>query len=160
MGTKAKTVTGARAKLYVVDASGTPQLAGIFTNVSYGVTYGVTPVYILGRFNAAELVYTDMDVVNVTMTGFRVMENGPYAIGNVPQLQDLLQHEDTSLFIQDRQTSDAAKANIMTVTGLRTTGFDSTTSARGLQDLTVRAMGTVLKDESGSQEDADAVNFG
>jgi hypothetical protein len=155
MGVKAQSFTGARAKLYIKGV-----LAGIFSNVSYGVTYDVSPIYILGRYNAAELVYTGMDVVNVTATGFRVMANGPYEVGSVPQLQDLLNHEDISLQIVDRQATDATKANVMTVTGVRPLGFNTSSSARGVSDLTVNFQGNLLNDESGHQEDTGAVNFG
>ncbi len=155
MGVKAKTMTGARAKLYI-----NQQLIGIFSNVSYGVTYDVSPIYILGRFNAAELVYTGMDVVNVTATGFRAMGNGPYEASSVPQLQDLLNHEDISLQVIDRQATDPSKANVMTVTGVRPLGFSTSSSARGVNDLTVNFQGTLLEDESGNQEDTGAVDFG
>ncbi len=155
MGVKAASLTGARCKLYI---SG--KLVGIFSNVSYGVTYDVSPIYILGRYNAAELVYTGMDVVNVTATGFRVMANGPYADANVPQLQDLMNHEDIALQIIDRQATDATKANVMTVTGVRPLGFSTSSSARGVNDLTVNFQGNLMNDESGTQEDSGAVNFG
>ncbi len=155
MGVKAKTMTGARAKLWVNGV-----LTGIFSNVSYGVTYDVSPIYILGRFNVAELVYTGMDVVNITATGFRVMENGPYANASVPQLQDLLNHEDIVIQLIDRQAASAQKANVMTVTGVRPLGFSTSSSARGASDLTVNFQGMLLEDESGNQDDVGAVTFG
>ncbi len=155
MGVKAKTVSGARCKLYV-----NGQIVGIFSSVSYGVTYDASPIYILGRYNAAELVYTGMDVVNVTCTGFRVMDNGPYEAASVPQLQDLLNHEDITLQIIDRQATDPTKANVMTVSGVRPLGFSTSSSARGVNDLTVNFQGMLLEDESGNQDDVGAVNFG
>jgi hypothetical protein len=156
-GTRAKALTGARCKLYI-----NGQLAGVFTSVTYGVSYGMSPVYVLGRYGPAELCPTDQDVVTVTTSGFRVIGNGPHKIGNVPMLQDLLNHEDISLQIIDRQTeaNDPANSNIMTVTGVRPTGYDTTTSSRGLQDLTVRFIGLAIHDESGNQADTGAVDFG
>lgn len=160
MGIKAATMAGARAKLFI---SG--KLVGVFSSVSYGVTYGVTPIYVLGRYNAAELVYTDMDVVTVTCTGFYAVGFGPHQIGgdgvnaaalnSVPKLQDLLQHEDISMSITDRQTG----SQIMLVTGVRPVSFDTSTSSRGVQDLTVRFQGTLHQDEAGPQDDPAAVNF-
>ncbi len=155
MGVRARTLNGARCKLYIDGV-----LVGVFSNVSYGVTYDVSPIYVLGRFNAAELVYTGMDVVNVTATGFRVMDNGPYATASVPQLQELMNHEDIVLHVHDRQATDATKANVMTVVGVRPLGFSTSSSARGVNDLTVNFQGTLLHDESGHQDDIDAVNFG
>lgn len=155
MGTKAKALVGARCKVYVNGV-----LSGIFTNVSYGQAFGTQPIYILGRANCAEIPYTDMDIVTVTLSGFRVMGNGPHATASVPKLQDILQHEDIVLSIIDRQASDPTMANVMTVTGARPVGFDSTSSARGINDLTVRMQGTILHDESGPEEDPGAVDFG
>lgn len=153
MGNKAKTVTGARAKLYI-----NQKLAGIFSNVSYGVTYDVQPIYILGRYNAAELVYTGMNTVDVTATGFRVMDNGPYEIGALPQLQELLAHEDIQLALNDR--GDDNNRAFMVVDAVRPTGFSGSTAAKGLVDCTVTFMGTTFSDESGPQEDTGAVDFG
>jgi hypothetical protein len=155
MGVKAKTVTGARAKLYI-----NRRLAGIFTSVSYEVNYGVTPIYILGRYNAAELVYTDMDVITMSVSGFRVLGNGPFNIGSVPQLQDLLQHEDIDVQLIDRQETDPTKNLIATILNVRPLGFSSASSSRGVQDLNVRLQGTVFGDEAGTQDDVGATTYG
>lgn len=161
MGVKAQTMTGARAKLII-----NGKVVGMFSTVSYGVTYGVTPIYVLGRFNAAELVYTDMDVVTVTATGFRAIGAGPHQIGgdgvnaaalnSVPHLQELLQHQDIQLSLHDRQNDDAS---YMLVTGVRPVSFDTDNSSRGVQGLTVRFQGTLHQDESGVQDDPGATNF-
>lgn len=150
--TKAKTITGARCKLYI-----NGQLAGVFNQVSYGVQYGTADIYVLGRFNAGEIVYTDMSTVDVQVSGFRVLENGPFEIGSVPQLQELLNHEDIHLTLTDRQNADK---EFMTVTGVRPTGFNGSTSARSVHDLSVNFKGTLFSDESGDQDDVGATNFG
>ncbi len=152
MGVKAKTVTGARCKLYI-----NGKLAGVFSNVSFGVTYDVQPVYILGRHNAAEIVYTGMNTVDVQATGFRVTDNGPFEIGSLPQLQELIDHEDIVLSMIDRQ--DPTKS-IMTVTGVRPVSFNSSGASRALVDMNMSFIGTTFSDESGPQEDAGAVDFG
>ncbi len=114
------------------------------------------PIYILGRYNAAELVYTSLDVITVTLSGFRVVGNGPYEIGNVPQLQDLMNNNDFSLSVVDRQTGET----ITVVTGCRVASWSSGTASRSVSDLTVTVNGTVLSDESGAQSEAGAVDFG
>lgn len=151
MGVKAKTMHGARAQLAI-----NGQIVGIFNTVSYGVSYDANPVFILGRFNAAEIALTGMDAISVTCGGFRVVDGGPYKVASVPKLQDLLNHEDITLAIFDRQTGE----QILTVVGVRPTGYDTSVSARGLQDLTVKFLGLSLSDEDGDQEETpNAVNY-
>lgn len=159
-GNKSKTVTGARGKLYIGS-----QLAGIFTSVTYSVSYDVQPIYVLGRMNAAELVYTGMAPVDIQASGFRVMEKGPYAFVNslnsLPKLQDLLNHEDISITLIDRQATDPSKAVIMTVDGVRPTGFSGTESARALHEISMSFMGITLSDESSpGQSDPTGTIYG
>lgn len=159
MAVQSKTMSGARAILSISNVSNgteTVNKAGIFGNCSYGVTYDVAPVYILGRFNAGELVYTGMGTVDVGVSGFRVVDNGPYEIASVPQLQELLNHQDISLTLVDRQSGK----QIMNVIHVRPTGFDSAVSAKGLHELNVSFTGITFMDESGNQEDTGAVDFG
>lgn len=151
MGTVSKTLTGARAKLYI-----NSRLCGVFANCSWDVAYGVSPEYILGRYDAGELTYTDMSPVSLTVSGFRVLNNGPYEIGSVPKLQDLLRHESISVTIVDRGTN----REILTVTGVRPTGHSGSSSSRSLFDLSIPMMGLTYSDESGPQADDGAVEFG
>lgn len=153
MGVKAKTMHGSRAQV-MIDG----QIIGIFTNVSYGVRYDANAVHVLGRFSAAEIVLSGMDPISVDCTGFRVVDNGPYKVASVPRLQDLLNHEDITLAIFDRQSGK----QIMTVIGVRPTGYNTSVAARGLQDLTVNFMGLVISDENdpnGQDESPGATQF-
>ncbi len=150
MGVKSKTMTGARAQL-AIDG----KIVGIFSSVSTGVSYDANPVYVLGRFAAAEIALTGADVVSLTATGFRVVDSGPYEIASVPKLQDLLNHEDITLALFDRQSGK----QIMLVVGVRPIGFDTSTSAKGLSDLTVRFMGLSLSDEAGDQDEPGATIY-
>jgi hypothetical protein len=143
---RAKTMHGSRAQLSI---NGT--IVGIFNSVSYGVEYEANAVYILGRFNAAEIALTGMNVINIQASGYRVVGSGPYAVSEVPKLQDLLNHEDITLAIFDRQSTTGEP--IMQVTGVRPTGWNTSISARGLQDLTVTFQGLALSDESGDQDE-------
>lgn len=152
MGTVAKTMVGARAQLIVGSS-----IVGIFNNVSYSVSYDTQSIHILGKYPAAEITYTGMDPISVTASGFRVIDSSPYKVASVPRLQELLNAEDTSLAIFDRQTG----RQIMTVVGVRATGYNSNGAARGLFDLTVNFLGLSLSDESDAtaQDDVGSTSF-
>lgn len=139
MGVQAKTMHGSRAQLMINGA-----IVGIFNNVSYGVRYDANPIYVLGRFSAAEIALTGMEVISIDAQGFRVVDNGPYKVASVPRLQDLLNHEDITLALFDRQTGQ----QVMTVVGVRPTGYSSSVGARGLMDMSVNFMGLRLADEN------------
>jgi hypothetical protein len=157
-----KVMHGARAILWI----GTTPI-GIFNNVSFGVQYDISPVFLLGRTAAAELVYTGMEVVQVQASGFRVMEHGPFATVDqatgaalVPKLQDILNYEDLVVSLHDRLETDPDKSVIMTLTNVKPQGFTSSVGARGLQDVTVTFQGLHLSDESGpNNEDPTAVDL-
>jgi hypothetical protein len=145
---KALTFHGARAKLAFFDTvAGEFKVVGLFSSCSGGVTYDVQPIYILGRHSPAETVYTGQEAVAFTASGFRVVDNGPYVAGKVPKLQDLLQHEDLSVAILDRDTGKT----IMQVFNCRPTGFQFAVSARAVTEITVNFIGLMVQDESGDQ---------
>jgi hypothetical protein len=153
---KSKVMHGARAVLY----AGTTAL-GIFNNVSYGIQYDVSPVFILGRFSAAELVYTGMEVVQVSASGFRVLDNGPHITVDqqsgsklVPTLQELLTYEDLTLALHAK-TGDGAEdlMPIMNLTNVKPVGFNTSVGARGLQEMSVTFMGLHLSDETADMVD-------
>lgn len=153
---KSKVLSGARMVLW----SGSSAL-GIFNNVSYGVSYDIAPVYILGRTAAAELIYTGAEVVQVTASGFRVAENGPFAVVDkstgsslVPKLQDILDYQDLVISLHDRLETDPAKSVIMELTNVKPQSFSSSVGARALQDMTVVFHGIHFSDESGSNNEA------
>jgi len=150
-----KTMHGARA---IIWAGSTP--LGIFNQCSYGRNYDITPVYLIGRVTAAELVYTGAEVITVSCSGFRVMGHGPFASvdptgnGLVPKLQNILNTEDITLSLHDRLEPDPDKGTIMVLTNVKAQGFQSSVSARSIQDLALTFMGIHLSDESGAQEEA------
>src|SRR4051812_16727508 len=102
--TAPKVMSGARAKMSIYDpATGLSHVVGLFNNVSYNMTYETQPAYILGRYSAAEVDYTSMDLIAITCSGFRVIEHGPFVEAGLPKLQDLLLSEYITLDIFDRQ---------------------------------------------------------
>lgn len=143
--TAAKTLTGARAQLIVTDpTTNTGKVVGIFSNVSWGLAYDAQPIYVLGRYSPAETVYTAQEAVNVSATGFRVMDAGAHVSAKVPNLKDLMAHEYMELAIFDRQTNQMT-AKIHSV---RPTGYSTSLSARGVQEVTVNFIGLLVDDES------------
>ena len=159
---RSKVLHGARAVLWM---GSTP--IGIFNNVSYGVQYDISPVFILGRTAAAELVYTGAEVIQVSASGFRILENGPFAVVDkdsgsslIPKLQDVLNYQDIVVSLHDRLETDPTKGVIMELTNVKPQGFTSSVGARGLQELTVTFLGLHLSDESGSNnEDPSAADL-
>lgn len=150
MGTKSLTMHGSRAKVFI-----NGKVVGIFGNCSYGVRYDANPVFILGRFNPAEIALTGQEVIEVQCSGYRVVDNGPYKVASVPKLQDLLNHEDITLAIVDRQSGKT----LLTVYGVRPTGYSTEVASRQLQSLQVSFSGISLEDEAGEQGDNGAVNY-
>lgn len=148
-----KVFHGARAKLNIGQNT-----VGIFTNVSYGVQYDVQPVSILGAMAPVELAYTGQEAIQITASGWRVIGHGPHDPqgAQVPKLQDLLTHEDITVSLFDRQDDSNP---IMVVTGVRPTGYSTSVSARGLQEITVSMVGLKLTDESGDQGEPGAVQL-
>jgi hypothetical protein len=150
----ASTLVGARCKLFI---DGQP--VGLFANVSYSVEYGAQDIYTLGKYNAQEIVYTDMGTVNVRVSGFRVMEHGPYAEMSVPKLQELLGHDDIVLQIVDRQgAGDQQKENVVTVYNVRPLGYEFDTQARGVASLSASFRGITIKDESDVNPQSDTAS--
>lgn len=156
-----KVMSGARAKFGIVDpATGIARYVGIFNNVSYGLTYDAQPAYILGRFQPAEIDYTAQEPVNITCSGWRVIDHGPHADANVPLLGQLLTHEYLTLTIVDRQNPTR---NIATFKQVRPTGYSTTISARNLEEVTVTFVGIIVDDETsdskGGNADATALDL-
>ena len=142
-----KIMHGARAQVIM-----NGKTIGIFTNVSYGVSYDIQPAFILGRFSPAELAYTAAEPIGITASGWRVVDQGPFTDsgGNMPKLQDLLNAEDMSFSLYDRQTDKL----LMTVVGVRHAGFNTSVAPRSLEEMTLNFMGLRLSDETASNNEA------
>src|SRR6185436_6968277 len=137
----AKTMSGARAKVAIVDpTTGQAKVVGIWNNFSYNVNHDVQPAFILGRFSAAELVTTGVEPVSITAGGWRVVDHGPYAEGRLTNVKDLLTQEYLVLSVIDRQTGKT----IAKIHGCLPTGFSSGLSSRQLQESTNTYMGLLM----------------
>lgn len=141
----AKTMTGARAQLIISDPSTqTGKVVGIFNNVSWGLAYDAQPIYVMGRHSAAEIVYTAQEAVNISASGFRIVDSGAHVSAKVPQLQDLLTSEYMSLAIFDRQTSKMI-AKMHSVVSL---GYSTSITARGVQEISCNFMALLVDEEN------------
>ena len=160
--TAPRIMNGARAKLGFVDPNqggDIPVFCGIFSTVSFGVTYDAQPAYILGRYSAAEIDYTSQDLVHITCSGWRVIGRGPHVTAHIPKLQDLLSHQYLTMVIWDRQLETKTSSGVIaTITQVRPTGYNTTSSARTLQEITCSFVGIMADDESGVGDRKNAEN--
>ncbi len=141
----AKTFTGARAQLLMVDPNtNAATVMGIFNNVSVGLQYSVDPIYLLGRYSADELVYTAQDVVHVTATGWRVVGADPQTIAKVPRLQDLMTNDYVELAILDRETNQ----RLASIHSVRPLGYTMSVVNRQTVEITVTFMGLLIDTET------------
>jgi hypothetical protein len=141
----AKTMTGARGQLMIVDPNtGEGRVVGIFNNVSYGLTYGAEAIHLLGRYSPDEIVYTSQEAVSITASGWRVVDSGPHALAKVPKLADLLNHEYIELAIFDRQTNK----RIAKFHSVRPTSYNTTLANRQPEEVSITFMGLLVDDES------------
>lgn len=146
MGTQAKIFTGARAVLKI-----NGKTVGLFSNCSWSIRQGKEPAFILGRYNPAEITPTSQEPVRMSLTGYRVVDAGPYAVASATLLKNLLTEEDFSIAIFDRQTNKF----IFTADGCRVEGWSSGAAARGVSDLRVDVIGLKGEDEFGTASGGD-----
>ena len=148
-----KVFNGARAVVRLMGSGGGQgQPIGSFTSFSYGLSYDVQPVYILGRYSAAELSYTGQEPVRCTASGWRVVNNGPHVAGKVPHLQDLLNHEYIQIDVVDRQTGTV----IAIIKDVRPESYSTTIASRTLTEVTHSFVGLLVDDESGTNAESPA----
>jgi hypothetical protein len=148
----AKTMTGARAQVIVDNPNtGKSSTIGIYSRISYGVAFGVQSVDILGRFSPDELVYTHYEPVNITASGYKVVDHGAHADAGFPKLSDLLNFQDLTLAVFDRQT----KKRVGTIRNVKPATYDIDYTAKDLSQYTMRYVGILVDDES--VENAESV---
>lgn len=133
-------LTGARAKVLI---NGTA--IGLFSNASWSIRQEKQPAFILGRYNPAEIVPTTQEPVQMTLTGYRVVNAGPYQVADATLLKNLLLEQDFSVTIIDRQTGET----VFTAVGCRVQGWSSGVAARGISDLRIEVIGIRGEDEYG-----------
>lgn len=143
---RAKILVGARAKVMV-----NGQLVGLFSQCTWSIRQGKEPAFILGRYNPAEITPTTQEPVTVSLSGYRVVDAGPYKVANATLLKNLLTEEDFSISILDRQTNKL----IFTAVGMRVQGWSSGVASRGVSDIRIDAIGIRGEDEFGTAQGGD-----
>lgn len=144
-----KIMSGARAKVGVHDPlTGTTRIIGLFSNISYGVVYDTQAAYILGRYVAAEIDYTGVDIVHITASGWRVRKHGVHVDGLLPRVQDLLFHEYLELVVIDRQAEALGEEpRIARIRQVRPTSGGGGFTNRQLSEATLSYVGILVDDE-------------
>lgn len=141
-----KVLHGARATVWI-----NGKLIGIFTNVSWGLSYDAQPAYILGRFSPAEIDYTAQEMVSISASGWRIYDKGPHVSpeqggAGIPRLQDLLNADYAVFEIFDRANPGRP---IMKVTDVRHTGYSQSVSSRQLTEISMTFVGRNVDAENG-----------
>ena len=136
---KAKILTGPRAVVFIGEKQ-----VGMFSSITWSASQEKFSAFILGRFNAAELTPVGQEPIRASLTGYRIMDAGPYAVANATHLADLLNENDFILKIQDRQTGKI----IVTITECKVTNWSSGINARSVSDIRIDVMGLRIFDES------------
>jgi hypothetical protein len=151
---KAQILTGARAKIMIKG-----KVVGLFTQCSWEVRQTKEPAFILGRYHPAEITPTTQEPVQMTLNGYRVVDSGPYKVASATLLKSLLEEEDFTVTVIDRQT----KKTIFQAVGCRVAGWSSGVSARGISDVRLTIIGIKGEDEygiaSGGDDDASSTNI-
>jgi hypothetical protein len=139
-GNKSQILTGARAKILI-----NGKLVGLFSQCSWSVNQDKQPAFILGRYNPAEITPTTQEPVRMTLNGYRVVEAGPYRVANATLLKNLLNEEDFTVAVLDRQTGKT----IFMATGCRVQGWSSGVASRGVSDIRIEIVAAKGEDEYG-----------
>lgn len=145
-----KVMVGARAKVYVDNV-----LVGIFETCNYNTNIGVEAIHLLGRYSPDEITPTSYEAVTLSCSGFRVVKSGVHVLPKFPKLQDILNLEAVTISVVDRQSRET----ILTAIGCVGTSMNGNHNARATSRVTVNYTGLRLSDESGAQDEGDAVSL-
>lgn len=149
---RAKTMTGARAIVYVAEVA-----VGFFDSCDYSTSIGTEPVFILGRFSAAEIVPTSYEIVTLNCSGFRIIGNGGHVLPLMPKLDDLLNLNSITITVVDRQ--DATAKPILVVHDCIATSYGTGYSAKSTSKIRISYQGVRAHDESGEQNEVGATSL-
>lgn len=139
-------LSGPRCRVAIIDPSnGIARYFGIYESINYGLSLDTQTPFILGRWTAASIDYTAVEPIQITCTGWRVVDHGPFTDGGMPRTQDLLTAQYLQLILTDRKTGKS----VGVISDVRATSFSTGVAARQLSQLTVTYIGLMLSsDES------------
>jgi hypothetical protein len=138
-----RVISGARALVQVFDGSQATTL-GIFSQVSYGLTYEYGTAFILGRYSAASIDYTSVDVVQMQCHGYRVVGAGWHEEARLPYVSEMLYPNYLTFQLFDRGTKKA----VAKITNVLPTSASGGYTARQLSEIQVTYVGLLVTDES------------
>jgi hypothetical protein len=127
------------------------KIVGLFNNCSWSIRQDKQPQFILGRHSPAEITPTAQEAVSMTLNGYRVVGAGPYKVGGASLLKNLLNEEDFTVQIIDRQTGQ----QIFMAKGCRVQGWSSGVVARQVSDIRLDIVGMIAEDEFGAASGGD-----
>lgn len=145
-----KVLTGGRAKIYIDNV-----LAGIFDSCSWSGGMSSEPIYVLGRAGPAEITPTAFEPVNISLSGFRIVDSGIHILPKFPKYQDFLNIQGITITVVDRQTGKTIATMVDCVPSNHNQGVNS----RATSKLSINMIGLKLIDESGDQSEVDPVNL-
>ncbi len=140
-----KILGGARMIVYI---DGLP--VGSFNTISWGLTYDAQTAYILGRSSAAAIEYTGMEPINVSASGWRIMDAGPHQVASIPALDNLLKSGYLELALIDRVSGKA----IGKIHSCRALGYNTSAATKSLMEVNYNFIGMLLADENTDNNEA------
>jgi hypothetical protein len=165
-GALAKALNGARI---VLNLDG--KTVGIAQSVGVAVGYQVDPVYVIGKYETAELVPNSQQPITITMRMIRIVGTSPLSVLRQPTLDDvssngLLLNQDFSITLGDRQNSKnpvpGQSVPFLSIAKCRTTSFSFDSTASQTSEMTLTMTGIYIGDEGVSttqNQDADTPAF-
>jgi hypothetical protein len=129
------------------------KIVGIFTSCTYSINYAMHVAHVLGRHSPAAMTYTAQEAVNMSLTGFKVVDAGPWKLNTAPQLSELMGYAGVNLQLVDRESG----RTLFRVTDFFATSISSGVNARSISDVTVSGVASVMHDET-VEDNAEAPN--
>jgi len=147
-----KTMVGGRAKCYI-----NGELVGIFESCNTTRTYGTEAIHTLGKYGPQEIVYTSAEQVNVSCSGFRVVDASVHSLkgGSVPTVGQLLTFEAFDIVVIDRQSGKTVRV----ISGCVPTNDGDNFNSKATSKITVNYVGLLTHDEFGDQAESDTTSF-
>jgi hypothetical protein len=138
------TITGARCLLKIAG-----EIQGMFTDVSWGQSYSEQELFVLGRYSAADIVYTAANTVTVSATGYRAYNKGAFVVAKLPTIAQLSAYQGITLEIEFAGNDKG----IVQVFDVKPIDYSSRASARGVMELSITFKGIISSDETVAQND-------
>lgn len=152
-GQIAKSMNGARCILQLDGKT-----VGVAQSVGVSIGYQIDPIFVIGKYETAELIPNSQQPVNITMRMIRIIGVSPLTELRQASLDDvapngLLQNQDFTVQLVDRQGGSAPGQSVgsgtpfCTIQNCRTTGWTFDTTASQTSEMTLTMTGIYIGDE-------------